>query len=133
MQYNAKIAKACPHPYYWVAKFTDGEEVAQYTEDGKEVLYREVLNRLDSGKGLSYIELAPLRKGLPVYRQEIDSTWQRPIVFRRHFVKMGMFDGKKSERVIFLLGWQATINGKNYKSILFIDPETGAVEIKSEL
>lgn len=127
MEYNPKIAKACPFPYYWIARFTDGEEVAQYTKDGKEVLYREVLNRLDSGRGLSYIELRPLRKGLPLYRQEIDPPWQRPIIFRRHFVK----PSTDEHRVTFALGWQATINGRNYKSVMYIDAETGQVLITS--
>lgn len=125
MEYNPKIAKACPHTYYWIARFSDGEEVAQYTKDGIEVLYREVLNRLEAGKGLSYIELLPLRKGLPPYRQEIDSTWQRPVIFRRHFVK----PSTNEHKVTFALGWQATIGGENIKSILYIDTETGQVLI----
>lgn len=134
MQYNAKIKKACPFPYYWVAGFEDEEEIAQYTEDGKEVLYREVLNRLEAGKGLSFIALVSTQEGKPTYIQYIDSTWQRPIVLRRHFLKVGLLDAqKKSERTIFLLGWQATIAGRNYKSIMFIDPETDHVEVRSEL
>lgn len=127
MEYNPKIAKACPHPYYWIARFTNGEEVAQYTTEGEEVLYREVLDRLDAGKGLSCIELRPLRKGLPLYRQEIDSSWQRPIIFRRHFVK----PSTNEHRIMFALGWQATINGRNYKSVVYIDAETGQVLITS--
>ncbi|GAI02940.1 unnamed protein product, partial [marine sediment metagenome] len=72
-------------------------------------------------------------KDKPTYIQHIDSSWQRPIVYRRHFVKMGLLDAqKKAEKVIFLLGFQATIGGRNYKSIMFIDPETGNVEVKSE-
>lgn len=133
MEYNPKIAKVCPHPLYWVAKFTDGEEVAQYTADGIEVLYREVLNRLDSGKGLSFIAWVPTNRGKPAYIQHIDSSWQRPIVLRRHFIKVGDLNGKKAERVLFLLGWQATINNKNYKSVMFIDAETNDVEVKSEV
>jgi len=125
MECNPKIAKACPYNYYWLARFTDGEEVAQYTEHGREVLYQEVLNRLDTGKGLSFIALIPTRKGLPTYSQEIDSSWQRPIVFRRHFVK----PSTNEHHLMFALGWQATINGKNYKSILYIDTETGQVLI----
>lgn len=132
-EYNPKIAKACPHPYYWVAHFTDGEEIAQYTADGQEVLYREVLNRLESGKGLLFIAWVPTQKGKPTYVQQIDSSWQRPIVLRRHFVTTGFIDGKeKGHRILFLLGWQATIAGKNYKSILFIDPQTGNVEVRGE-
>ena len=133
MEYNPKIAKACPHPYYWLVKFEDGEEIAQYTESGEEVLYRAVLDRLQSGKGLSFIAWVPTQKGKPIYVQHIDSSWQRPIVYRRHFVKMGLLTGeKKAEKVIFLLGFQATIAGRNYKSIMLIDPETGSVEVKSE-
>lgn len=132
-EYNPKIAKACPHPYYWLVRFEDGEEVAQYTADGKEVLYRAVLDRLQTGKGLSFIAWIPTQKGKPTYIQHIDSSWQRPIVYRRHFVKMGLLDAqKKAEKVIFLLGFQATIGGRNYKSIMFIDPETGSVEVRSE-
>ena len=130
MEYNPKIAKACPHPYYWIARFADGEEVAQYTKEGEEVLYREVLDRLESGRGLSFIEWHPTTKGLPIFRQEIDSTWQRPIVFRRHFKKMGFWTGEElEERIMFALGWQATINGKNYKSVIYIDAESGQILI----
>jgi len=128
MEYNPKIVKACPFPYYWSAKFADGEEVAQYTAEGEEVLYQEVLNRLEVGKGLSFIELVPLRKGLPLYRQEIDSTWQRPIVFRRHFVK----PSTNEHRLMFALGWQATISGKNVKSIIYIDPDKHQILITSK-
>ncbi|GAI62698.1 unnamed protein product, partial [marine sediment metagenome] len=100
---------------------------------GEEVLYRAVLDRLQSGKGLSFIAWVPTQKGKPAYIQHIDSSWQRPIVYRRHFVKMGLLDAqKKAEKVLFLLGWQATIAGRNYKSITYIDPETGNVEVRSE-
>lgn len=134
MEYNPKIAKACPYQYYWLARFSDREEVAQYSINGEEVLYREVLDRLQAGKGLSFIAWIPTQKGKPTYVQYIDSSWQRPIVLRRHFVKVGVLDGeKKAERTIFLLGWQATINGRNYKSILFIDSETGNIEVQSKL
>lgn len=131
-EYNPKIAKACPHPYYWLAKFADGEQVAQYTDSGEEVLYREVLNRLQAGRGLSFIAWIPTQKGKPAYIQHIDSSWQRPIVLRRHFVKVGLLDAKKkAEKVLFLLGWQATIGGRNFKTIAYIDP-TGDIEVKSE-
>ena len=134
MEFNPKIAKACPHPYYWLARFEDGEEVTQYTLSGKEVLYREVSNRLETGKGLSFIAWIPTQKGKPTYIQHIDSSWQRPIVLRRHFVKVGLADAqKKTERMLFLLGWQTTIGGRNFKSILFIDAETGNIEVKSNL
>ena len=130
MECNPKIRLACPFPYYWIARFGDGEEVAQYTEDGQEALYQEVLDRLASGKGLSFVELRPTIKGLPIFRQEIDSTWQRPVLFRRHFKTMGLLDDRLiKERVMFALGWQATIAGKNYKSITYIDVESGQVLI----
>ncbi|GAJ06574.1 unnamed protein product, partial [marine sediment metagenome] len=75
----------------------------------------------------------PTKKGKPTYTQHIDSSWQRPIVYRRHFVKMGLLDAqKKAEKAIFLLGFQATIAGRNFKSVAYIDPETGSVEVKSD-
>ena len=130
MEYNPKVQAVCPFCYYWRAKFEDGEEVAQYTQDGEEVLYREVLARLEAGKGLSFIELLPLYEGLPVYRQEIDSSWQRPVIFRRRFKRISLWDGREvEERIMFALGWQATISGKNYKSVLYIDADSGQVLI----
>ena len=130
MEYNPKIQAACPFPYYWRAKFEDGEAVAQYTEDGEEVLYRKVLNHLEACKGLSFIELLPLQEGLPVFKQEIDSSWQRPVIFRRRFKKVGIWDGREvEERTMFALGWQATVNGKNYKSVIYIDVDSGQVLI----
>lgn len=32
----------------------------------------------------------------------------------------------------FLLGWQCTINGKNYQKIIFYDPKTANIEIKGK-
>ena len=130
MEYNPKIQAACPFHYYWRAIFEDGEEVAQYTGEGQEVPYHEVLIRLEAGKGLSFIELLPVYEGLPVYRQAIDSSWQRPVIFRRRFKRVGLWDGHEvEERILFALGWQATINDTNYKSVIYIDVDSGQVLI----
>lgn len=125
MEYNPRIKKACPHPYYWRAQFTDGGVISQYTDNGEEVLYREVLRRLKAGKGLLFIEWHPTSKDFPLFHQEIDSSWQRPVLFRRHFKPMD----KRPETVLFCIGWQATINGKNYKSITYLDVKANQVLI----
>jgi len=133
MEYNPEITKVCPYPYYWLVKFKDGGELAQYTETGGEVLYQEVLNRLQAGRGLSSVSWMPTHGDKPFYTQHIDSSWQRPIVLRRHFDTVHTRSGTVSKGLLLLLGWQATIAGRNYKSILFIDPETGSVEAQSDL
>jgi len=132
VEYNPIIAKACPYPYYWLAEFRNGEKVAQYSDIGEEVLYREVLDGLEAGRELLYVAWIPVETDKPSYTLYLQS-WQRPIVLRRHSDTVHTGTGIVDRKVLFLLGWQATIAQRNYKSIMFIDPETGSIEVKEEL
>ena len=120
------IAQRCPFEYFWLAHFQDGTDIAQFDDNGDEVLYREVLSKLETGAILDYISWVPIHSGSILYTQYY-APWQRPIVLRRHTINLA----NEEQPVRFILGWQATIDGKNYKTIFVIDPATGTVEIRS--
>lgn len=128
MEYNPIIYKNCPHPFYWKVRFSGGIIISQYTDDGTEILYKEVLDKVDNGGVVESVEWYPTYKGLPVFVQEIDFTWQRPIVFRRNRIKM---DGSPLATV-FAIGWQATIANKNYKSVMYIDLSSDRIVVSQD-
>jgi hypothetical protein len=66
----------------------------------------------------------PTTPSLPEFRLHL-APWQKLILFKRHTVSS---NGRHS--VLFFLGWQATIEGRNYKSVLEIGP--GGVNVKED-
>jgi len=126
MEYNPKVLKAIldrsERPYFWRAAFNDGNIISEFTPDLKgtihEILYREVLERMETRGGLVAVSWVPCIEGLPTYVQHLES-WQRPVIFRRH--KLHIVSGEN--HIIYALGWQATIADRNYKSITYFDPE----------
>jgi hypothetical protein len=116
MEFNPIIFKACPYPFYWKVTFSDGISICEYKDNGEVVLFKEVIDKINLGGVAEVIEWYPTYKGLPVFTQRLES-WQRPVLFKRHKLRM---DGS-GQTTLFALGWQATIGGQNYKSIMYID------------
>lgn len=106
------------HPeYIWKAEYQDGFSLLQYDTEGREHLFKEIDQ--DRLKVFSWV---PRYGHGPIYSIKLQS-YQRLIAFRR----VAYTPSTGERKTIYALGWQATINGKNYKSINFIHPGQSVV------
>lgn len=101
--------------YYWKVIYDNGETL-QEIEDGKTHSFKEV--DLDKLVRLGWVSDNP---NLPSYFVNLES-FQRPILYRRRGIH-ALKKNAKPFTIGYLLGWQSTINGRNYKSIMFIRPD----------
>jgi len=109
--------------YFWKATYKDGSSICQF-EEGKERLFSEIdQSRLES------FAWVPFNSSDPVIIIKLE-PWQRLIAVRRNFITTGP-EGE-SRKTIYLLGWQSTINGRNYKSICYIDPSEGTITMEGK-
>ena len=108
-----------PYTYTWVGTYSDGTYIKQLDDQGQEHLFKEI----DQSR-LSSIELISTNPSLPKFCLHL-SPWQRLVLFKRHTVSS---NGRHS--VFFFLGWQATIMGRNYMSVLEIGPD--GVNVKED-
>jgi len=125
----------------WLARFKDGSELPQFSKDGSENLFRKVLDRQD--------DLATFRVG-PVTVDLYDGSFlihgikltgscevqafdewgiderlpKRLIYFRRPTREMDIQSLRevRAPYVVYGVGWQATIEGRNVKHVVFIHP-----------
>lgn len=111
------IAEKIPLDFFWVAEYKDGTYLFQF-EKGKENLFKDI-----DQKKLKKFWLLPTREGLSIYCLHLQ-PWQRLIFVRRNYLT-----NKGTKETVYLLGWQATINNKNYKSIQFIQPDKNKIDI----
>jgi hypothetical protein len=108
-----------PYIYTWVGTYNDGTCIKQIDDQGQEHLFKEIdQSRLIS---IAWVSSNP---SLPKFCLHL-APWQRIILFKRHTVSSS---GRHS--VLFFLGWQATIMGRNYMSVLEIGPD--GVNIKED-
>jgi hypothetical protein len=79
--------------------------------------------------------LIPQLPGLRKIAVKISGT-KRFIYFRRINKKVSMmgclYSGEQTVSVVYALGWQDTIEGKNVKSIMWIDSVTGEIQETGE-
>jgi len=113
MGYNPEIK------YVWRAVYTDGTILNQFDESGKERAFKEI----DQSRLLKF-------SWVPVDGQgrEVSVTLrpgQRLIAFRR--VKWRPFATDSKPEIYYAVGWQATVNGRNVKSISWILPDDSVV------
>jgi hypothetical protein len=101
-----------PYTYTWIGTYNDGTCIKQIDDQGQEHLFKEI----DQSRLVS-MSLVPQAPSLPKFCLHL-APWQRIILFKRHTVSS---NGRHS--VLFFLGWQATIMGRNYKSVLEIGPD----------
>lgn len=126
MEYNPVILSVSRRPFYWRVHFADGQTICEYDEKANEHLYKEVLDKVEGGGEVSSIDWYPTYEGLPMFSQELES-WQRPVIFRRNKIRMD----NSGREIIYAIGWQATVGGKNYKSITYIDLPNDTIITKS--
>lgn len=145
-----EIQIVTPVTLYWEAITRDGLVLKQYTPENQEINFREVLN-LQEKNNLHYFFLLPvvrdyldkinigvdLTTGLfiingikmdvrPDIIKELVDPFYRIIFHRRRKEERGVVTGDlvRGKIAFYLLGWQITLEDKNYQRILFFDPET---------
>ncbi len=129
------------HAYMWLAETTDGDFIPQYEADGTENSGRIVLDLDKEGK-LARVYRVPVNPGLPSHFVKL-CDGKRLILIRREAPKLVDRPNEKAileatgnnpevakllDRLkrsptgftLYLLGFQTTIKGKNYKAIRYI-------------
>lgn len=143
-----------PVLFEWVAVSVDGQEIQQFPNDQEENLFQTVYE-LSNNKNLSLLFLIPQKPeyrkhvmfavnfltgehlirgvALNLVHKEIRDEKNlhfRPIHFRRmrKDLDAGGNEIEGTKRVhLYLLGWQVTVNDKNYQKMIAIDPDTASI------
>jgi len=102
---------------YWRAVYKDGTVLLQTTKEGKKNKYADI----DRDK-LKYFDLLDGNKLL--FRLHLEPG--RRLICRRRTIG-DVFDASK-KRVVWLIGWQWTVNGRNVQDIAWVY-ENGVVEL----
>lgn len=125
---------------HWLAQFSDGSQLKQFETDGKENLFRGVLNRqndlvkfilfhtekslrltLDLKLGVIYINNIQMPQ--PELLSNVDDrNRKRLIYFRRRKMEISQSGKEIKQDVIYFLGYQYNDRtGKNFKKIIQIN------------
>jgi hypothetical protein len=150
---SKQIKLESPVLFEWVAVSVDGKEIQQFPKDQNENSFQTVYE-LSNNKNLSYLYLIPKR---PEYRKHVTFAVNyltgehliqgvalnlvhkeireepnlhfRPIHVRRMRQEIGegmvLINTRRVHQ--YLLGWQVTVNGKNYQKIIAVDPITASI------
>lgn len=97
-------------PIQWRAIYSDGEILPQYNEDGSENKYADI-----DRTRLSSFELS--LEGRVLFCLHLDPG-QHLIYRRRVELPVG-----GSPLVVYLVGWQMTVNGQNVQSIAYVSQD----------
>jgi len=97
--------------YVWKATYKDRTEFNQFNEDGTENLFGDIeqdeLDEFSFNSSLGHTIKLKLKDDM------------RLICFRRHSMN---FMGQ-NDKIQYVLGYQKTLDGKNVKTMMFIDDE----------
>lgn len=133
----------------WKAHFSNARIFEQFDAQGKEHLFKEVLDRQEDlelfeliGDGKIYqvdlrtgkffikgVEFFPITE--EEFKKPLRDVHYRLIYYKRSQTTVTLNSIKKPELLCYLLGWQALVDGKNFQRIMFIYPD-GRVELKSK-
>ena len=100
----------------WRAVYSDGEILNQYNEEG-------IANQYPDIDRQRLVTFEIWEKEKLIFRLHLEES--RRLIYRRR-VAQNMLTGKKV--VVFLVGWQTTINGENVQDIAYIF-EDGHIEL----
>ena len=118
--------------YLWKIIDCNGNVLDQINEKGE----GRKLTEIDKMKRPYIFYLVPQKLNLHKVSVKIDGT-KRFIYFRRVNKKVSMigsiFKGERIVSMFYALGWQDTIQGKNIKSLMWIDPKTGEIKQDNSL
>jgi hypothetical protein len=121
--------------YPWTASFPD-EFIYQFNKDGSENLFQKVLDKQDAlwwfqvGKVLVDFRDGSFKvDGVKLYgstdREYSEETVKKRIIYFR--ITTRVFDAsslqQNSVNFVYAVGWQATVDGKNVKHIMYLHPD----------
>lgn len=98
--------------YQWLAVYQDGSVLQQFGEDGSQNGYGAI-NR----EKLSEFHMIDSSTGKAVFSMTLEPG-QR-LIYRK---RVSMSEGGPPNWVIYLVGWQQTVSGKNVQSLNWIFP-----------
>ncbi len=104
----------------WVAVYNDGSILRQFNDDGTENRYGDI-----DRKRLSEFHLVARDEDRIVLAYALEPG-QR-LIYRKRYSMSGI-TGEKNW-VIYIVGWQQTINGKNIQNVSFIFPDGSIINL----
>ena len=127
--------------FNWSAKLTDGTIVNEFDKEGKEHLFREVLDVIDELKTLTLkwdkksasVDFTNGHfniNGDDISFKDLSDREEtyRPIYFKRVRQSIGTGNIDPNENIKYHIGYQITIGGKNYQRILRVDNISKQIE-----
>ncbi len=110
--------------YLWVIEFLDGTKIQERNTDGT----FNKLNFEELNKRKPFVfHLCPTDDKLLKITALIDGD-KRLIFIKRRVGKMSLSSGDSGIiKTYYAVGWQCTVEGKNVKNILWVDPEDNKV------
>lgn len=148
--------------FNWQAFFNDGSKISQFSLTGEEILFKCIQDQEKKGNLVRFHLIHkpdnPIKKTIGVGVDLLTGSFLSNFLFDGNFHRsMPDLPFKTQYRLIYyrrmqadatvgasrpqvlnqslhryLIGWQATINGKNYQRILFLNPVTLDFEIKEK-
>ena len=120
------VPEDCSLKYVWVAEYSDGSYFSQFDEKGVERLFGDI----EQDK---LIKFHMCGMDSPRLFTVLINDSNRLICFRRHMQKHCASPVLHSEGhdVLYVLGFQKTVKGVNFKSMMFIDVD-GNVKLVDE-
>jgi len=127
--------------FEWSVKLSNSTIINEFDKEGKEHLFKEVLDVLDDVEVLTlswdkkYAEVNFKNGHFNINGEDISfkdisdrEEKYRPIYFKRVKQSLTTVGMKPSENIKYHIGYQITIDGKNYQRILKIDNITKQME-----
>lgn len=115
--------------YEWKANYEDGTSLPQYNEDGSKNIYTDIdRSKLVSFEILNLIEQKDeegkvIKSEKKIIHNLKLAKGQRLICRQRKFMRNDMVNN-----IVWIVGWQQTVEGKNIQSIAYIYPD-GKIEM----
>jgi len=100
----------------WLAVYNDNSYLLQFNEDGEE-------NKYDSIDRSKLASFHLVKKDDEGFKRVASVFFERPsqqLVWRKRNYLHQFSDGTVIPELVYMLGWHENINGKSYKSIMYI-------------
>jgi len=114
--------------YFWIVQYPDGHTISQLQSDGTEIAFSKEYEQ----SPFIFVWM-PVKEHKPIVSVSIEGE-KRLIYFRRRIGQLHLSTGRHEIiRTIYACGWQQTVEGRNVKSINWVDPHTNKVHNGDEI